>query len=514
MLRLSFRALATLFGLVASTGCASLPPLIGPDGGGRPWHELSTEHLVLATDLNVDEASKRAIEFEHLYAGLRRARGANDLHRPILIVFFTDPEEFHQFAPERQAGFATLRPPGDFDGPAESVFSSVGQTIQHLFLHELGHQLNHERFFSLPTWLDEGLAEYSATLEVEDDGHVLIGGEPESTEFFGRLVSGNRRGLDLDQVFTIRQIIAADHDNFASPAARYLYPQSEVLVQMLMAGPYKPDSQAFARMLSAMEKGSSGGREFDTEFEGNIDALEQRYKLYLGDHDRTATRFIFRDSITQGPGLRTMSPAEVHILFGEMVPDATLGSGIAEKQLDKALALEPSSAEALYARASLFVRTHKLPEAEEKIDLALEKSPDDPRFLALRSYIRRSTLSAPNAGAEQHAQWAKEAPPELEHLERVARTAHQMMEIAAVLHGERDPTEASVYADRAVTIDSSCTGCWMVKAASAIETGHFLEAETALLRLETLDSDYASPGLTKGRRALTKALAEAEKKEH
>jgi hypothetical protein len=170
-------ALAVL-ALLSATGCAA--PLTCPAKGGAPWTEASSAHFVLRTDVEPHEALAMLKQFESLWTVLAYVIGRPSVTEPkIDIVRFDKRRDMVEITghDSNAVGYFAQRLPGDFLEPQPTVVFhglDFADEDRETFLHELTHRFFHERFSAIPTWLDEGLADYDETLRI-DAGRVVLG---------------------------------------------------------------------------------------------------------------------------------------------------------------------------------------------------------------------------------------------------------------------------------------------------------------------------------------------------
>src|SRR3954454_18808046 len=97
--------LAGALGL-ASSGCGASMPTC-PAKGGAPWHEVTSRHFVVQTDLREAEARAMGDDLERLYTLLdtvvfRGYRGSRD---QTTVVIFAEKDELDAFSGDRLIGW-------------------------------------------------------------------------------------------------------------------------------------------------------------------------------------------------------------------------------------------------------------------------------------------------------------------------------------------------------------------------------------------------------------------------
>lgn len=149
-------------------------------GREKPWTEIRSEHFRVLTDGDPEYAMDIAREFEQMRAVF--AAGAVNMRLdsgvPMTVFAVRDAYSMQELAswPKRndmilgfyhegwERQFAVVRLDADRPGFYQPAF------------HEYVHTLLHANFRWLPTWLDEGIAEFYGTAEFKDKSAII--GEP------------------------------------------------------------------------------------------------------------------------------------------------------------------------------------------------------------------------------------------------------------------------------------------------------------------------------------------------
>lgn len=179
----AFASLAVLAGSIAiavaaAGGCVTARPFRCPSNGGTPWRELASDHFVVRTDLDAEDALALLHRLERMRAAVLAAlfEGAPETPGRVEVVAFRSDREFEDFAPPGVSAYY-LRYAG---GPPRIVLSGeIASWQRALLAHELTHHYLAAAFARLPRWLGEGLAVYMETIgEQRPDRGLVIGGAP------------------------------------------------------------------------------------------------------------------------------------------------------------------------------------------------------------------------------------------------------------------------------------------------------------------------------------------------
>src|SRR5438132_589603 len=148
--------------LLALTACARELRSTNPDN----WLELQSEHFLLRTDLPQDDAHKAVADLELVRNALLASgwSGPHPSPAKILVVALAGGRESKEFLAELQEGMSLYGPFGErlvvVDGEGDLVDSQ-------LVKHEVTHALAYDLLVTNPRWVQEGLACYLETLEID-----------------------------------------------------------------------------------------------------------------------------------------------------------------------------------------------------------------------------------------------------------------------------------------------------------------------------------------------------------
>lgn len=521
------RLLPTLLAF-ASLGCVAVhAPLTCPERGGARWTEVTSAHLILRTDTEPPDARALVAEFERLYDALAYVtqRPASAAAR-IEIIRFERRKDFHEIVgrdPTVKAYF-TASAPGDLEPQPTLVLSGedMADDARETFLHELTHRFLHERFAALPVWLDEGLAQYYATLRIVE-GRVVLGA-PGDRDFSDRALfweswrgSSSTLQIPRSKAPTVWKLIDADRAEFYALRGRSdptdpsneerdrqtaNYGAAWKLVHYFLNGPDADDRARFAAFLAAVQRGERGRNAFLETFGRDLPRLERAFSRYLTEARLSRRVAEPPTAFAAAPATsRVMSDAEIHLLWARLSPWKKGSMEQVYRELDEALTHDLGSPEVRYQRAIFFMHQEQLDDAWRELSAALTARPDDPRYLyAQILWLERAAASK----AERPS-----LPPEL--MERLARKATSATELVAVALYTRQTgrtEDAFRFIDRAVALDPLCWQCQKVRAILLADTGQLDEALALLDHVVMLSPEGASvDGIVALRRRIEQARA-------
>ena len=156
--------------------CAAL--LNTPKGLAQTWREVQSPHFRVLTDGSDGDGRTVAKEFEQMRSIFadRFPHATLDTGAPLLIVA-VDATGLHALAPALWKDRKRIA--GEFLQGWERKYAlvrldSIGDYDQAVVFHEYTHTILHANLHWLPTWLDEGLAEFYGYTRFQGD-HIYLG---------------------------------------------------------------------------------------------------------------------------------------------------------------------------------------------------------------------------------------------------------------------------------------------------------------------------------------------------
>jgi hypothetical protein len=162
--------------LVLLGTCAHAPSRTGDPSA---WLYVESEHFSVRTDVPEEAAKKAVADMELVRSALVDVGWATDRAdaAKFSVVLLATQEELREFAAKGLLGFATS------DGFGQRVLvvtADLDVVDDMLFKHELTHLLNKQFLVTKPRWVDEGIAVYQETLQIDRAHNRVTVGQPES----------------------------------------------------------------------------------------------------------------------------------------------------------------------------------------------------------------------------------------------------------------------------------------------------------------------------------------------
>src|SRR6266850_1900314 len=259
----------------------------------KPWREVRSPHFRVITDGSEGAARRVAREFE-----LMRSMFADrfpgfriDSPAPLLILAPEDESSTKRLVPEfwQHSG---PKPAGLYFHGWEKQYALVRLDVINsdridpdtfgVVYHEYVHSLLHLNFRWLPTWLDEGLAEFYSYTRFEGS-HTYIGAPPKSMGLLA--VLDRRSAMPLATFLDQKESFSHSEDD-----THLFYAQSWALTHFLIMGPGMQGGDRLKRFFNALQAGTEQKKAFQDTF-GPFPDVQKALDNYL-------QRFAFAAGVT------------------------------------------------------------------------------------------------------------------------------------------------------------------------------------------------------------------------
>jgi tetratricopeptide (TPR) repeat protein len=245
--------------------------------GEKPWIEVRSPHFRLITNGSESAGRHMARQFELIRAVFATQFPGFQLegNEPLLILAPRDKEITNGIRiPENIAGlyhhgwerdFAVVR--------LDAVTSDVRNPDTYAVVyHEYVHSLLHVNFRWIPSWLDEGLAEFYGYTRFEGD-KMYIGAPPRNR---GRLdILYKKVTPPLATFITTRRFYQSNHEDLGMS-----YAQGWALVHFLTFGPGMGNGQRLKQFFNALQRGVEQKKAFEETF-GSFEEIQKQYDSYI-----------------------------------------------------------------------------------------------------------------------------------------------------------------------------------------------------------------------------------------
>lgn len=190
---------------------------------------------------------------------------------------------------------AAYLPPGFLTADVEFL---PEEELLAMLIHEASHAYSDHYLRAtdvvMPTWLEEGLAQYLANSEIKK-GRILPGETTKRRYVInhftgGPLLSTTRAGWDVDQVrqslradqaLSVSDLVGADRLTFYAEDSPLYYASSWLLVHFLRHGEEGWDEDEFPRLMLYLAEGYSGGPAIEAIYGRTLEDLDEDFRRYV-----------------------------------------------------------------------------------------------------------------------------------------------------------------------------------------------------------------------------------------
>src|SRR6202166_2409214 len=377
--------------------------------GDKPFTEVRSPNFRVLTNGNEHDARRIALEFEQMRAvfaiefpKMRLTTGA-----PLLIFAVQTENDMKSLAPALWKNHKGPLPAGLFEHGWEKQFAIVriDQDVPgayNVVYHEYVHTLLHSNFRWLPTWLDEGLAEFYGNTRFESKKSYV--GAP-STRVY-QLKTRTMIKLETLLVVNPWSYYRGDQTQIST-----FYAESWALVHYLVFGPDMEHGKKLTRFNTRLQAGDQQLKAFQEVF-GDLKNVEDGLQKYIQAF--TFNAYVIENSnplrekdFSAGKLTRAESDSEIagYRLWGHDAPEApalvdralqenpALGAAHEEKAFIYFRDGQDEAAAREFSRASELDNTLYLSQYFKAMMTAKRETPEQPE--ALRAQLLQITQIDP-----------------------------------------------------------------------------------------------------------------------
>jgi len=280
----------------------------------KPWIEVRSPHFRLMTNGSERDGRRVVREFELIRAVFESQFPGFKLDAPAPLLIIAPKDEYtaKQLLPQFWAHPGT-KLAGLYHHGWEREYAIVRLDVvasdridpdtYHVVYHEYIHSLLHINFHWLPSWLDEGLAEFYGYTRFEKD-KMYIGAPPRMARKVELLQE--RHSIPL-ATFLQSRMLSNDEE-----ITRLSYMQAWALTHFLTFGPGMQNGLLLRKFFNELQGGVEQKKAFQEVF-GAFDNVQKQYDQYLYNFSFTTGVLPVPPRLEEGDFTsRTMALAETH----------------------------------------------------------------------------------------------------------------------------------------------------------------------------------------------------------
>jgi hypothetical protein len=311
------------------------------------WSRLDTPNFIVIGTGSVSSLRELGKQFEGFREALTRLLSSAVTSTPVptVVIAFPDDKSFEPFRPVYNGKPVELA--GLFMPRSAVNYILLGpnhgmEELRPVF-HEYTHLMVSNVAPVLPVWLNEGIAEYYSTFEMDKGGRTVL---------FGKPIAGHFQELSQGRWMPLDALLAVERDSpeYNEGSRRgVFYAESWMLVHMLLNG-QTDRQQAFAAYLRELGAGAASKDAWQHNF--GRDDVYRALREYATRQTVTMRQYKPSDQIVFASGVAVpISIADVECTMGEVLA-AQQKTDPAMQRFDRALAAAPGSARAAVGKAA------------------------------------------------------------------------------------------------------------------------------------------------------------------
>jgi len=360
--------------------------------------------------------------------------------RPTVICVFRDAGAFRKFAPRDAKGRPQEDVAGYFSGQPDvnllvlPVLDSTATTYE-VALHEYTHHLVNTNLHRLPVWLNEGIADFYSTFELNKDGKAII----------GRAVPWRMQTLNSTTIPPLRRLLSGESAEQLfknSYDTAMFYAQSWAFVHYMTlgdGGKHRGQLSKYLELIQASKPYDEAARE---AFGADFDALDRALRTYVQLFKMPALMFTGRMTGSSVIRLQPVTELDANVIQAELL----LNQGQADdanEYLQKAGAASDANGRTRIALGRLRLLQDRVQDAVQELRNAVQGEPD--------KFAGHFYLAVALDQAEQYEDSLKEY-------------------------------------DRAIALDADSAAAWYGLSTAALFLGRDSQSEAAMRQVERFDA--------------------------
>lgn len=338
------------------------------------WIQVRTANFTIYSNGSERTTRLAGSNLEELRAVLRSLFGGMTFTSPVptYIFVFDHPKSFSPYSllyQGREKELGGYFNPGRFANHVAIVANRYGSDVSSTIYHEYVHYVLSTNQAELPLWLNEGLAEFYSTFELNGDLARI-----------GYPIGNHLMWLKNNPIIPLAEFLAIDHDSpdyNEGDRRGVFYAQSWALTHMLIMG--SPDGRNRATVYAnLLKQGIAQQEAFEQALGGTYKEIEKELNRYV-----RARRFSYSEipvdaASSGGSTVSEVSYPEILTRLGNLLiaqgPDR---APFAKEHFDAALAIDGSYGPAVAGLGRLDEAAGRVDDALARYERAAELAPDD-----------------------------------------------------------------------------------------------------------------------------------------
>lgn len=351
--------------------CLLLLAPLSPAAAKDTWTSVRSKNFLLvgnASEKDIRRVATRLEQFRDVLGRLLKKANLTSA-TPTTVVVFKNQSAYKQYAPPGSAGYFQAGEDVNYialSGAETGSDNPYAQTAFNVIFHEFVHLLVKNNLQNVPTWFNEGLAEYYSTLEVLDGDKKVQIGKP---------IANHVLYLRDQKLLPLRTLLEVDHRApyyNESNKASVFYAQSWALLHYLLLGNNAKRQPQFNTFINLLMAEKPIDEAFQQAFQTDFATVEKELKEYIRRDTYPAQVATFERKLEFDAEMQSapLAEAEGQAYLGDLLLHAHQLDR-AEQHLQQAVKLDPQLAVAEASLGMLYLRKDNFAEARRHLQRAV-----------------------------------------------------------------------------------------------------------------------------------------------
>lgn len=349
---------------------------VSPGAAEEKWTKVEMTNFTLvgpASEKELKNVGNKLEQFRQTLSQLMPKAKLNSSAPTVVYVFdsYDDFQSYFNYAKnERKIA-------GQFISTADANYINLSIEKKHydiydVIFHEYFHYVLRRNLFRVPLWLNEGMAEYFSTFDIDESGTKIKIGIPAARRV---LELRKRDFLPLDKLFAVN---GKSPEYKESDRVGVFYAQSWALVHFLLTENNGQRKDQLFNFVDLINAGIAPKDAFQKAFQTDYKKIENDLRAYINRFSFPGFEYELDKKIAwdETAKVSQISEAEIKFLQGNLLR-YTGTPEKAEKKLLEAIALNSENAEAYRLLGAVYDYQKKFPEARRNFEKALVLEPNN-----------------------------------------------------------------------------------------------------------------------------------------
>ena len=334
------------------------------------WTSVRSKNFLMlgnASEKDIRQVGVRLEQFREVFSRLFTSFKI-DSPVPTTVIVFKNDESYRPF--KLNANTAGYFQPGpDVNYITLELTSDVNsqQDPFGIILHEYTHLLVRNTSGNVPTWFNEGLAEYYSNFSITSDQKVVV----------GRPIASHVYRLRENKMLPLRTLFQVDQKSpyyNERDKQSIFYAESWALMHYLILGNGGQRMTQLSKFVDLISAAMPMEQAFQQAFAMTFESMEKELRAYIQRDRYPILSGSFRSKVGYDSAMQTapITEAEAQAYLGDLLLKGNRAD--AEVYLQKALALDPDLPMANASLGLLRVRQGKHDEARKRLERAVAAS--------------------------------------------------------------------------------------------------------------------------------------------